>query len=211
MSEIENDARQAVEQSLSELQSQKYRLLKTPRVICFAEDEHARTATNLGAIAVGGDDLAERIQGGWIDFDAVVAHPAMMHVVGKLGKLLGPRNLMPNPHEGTVTPRVGSAVKNLTGGLVVMASRINVARNAASLMKSPEALVTPEKEVQSLARDALERKITILKAKGALCPRCEGPKTPSYYDRLDDPNADNLGRILACEDCQPSAGESDAK
>jgi len=89
---------------------------KSKRVIVFAEGGAAEQAQEAGAAEVGGEELAKRIQDGWLDFDVVVAHPAMMRVVGRLGKILGPRKLMPNPKEGSVTPNVGPAVKEFAGG-----------------------------------------------------------------------------------------------
>ncbi len=91
---------------------------KTVRVLVFAQGENEQAAKNAGADFVGGDDLAEKIQGGWMDFDAVIATPDMMRVVGKLGKVLGPRGLMPNPKTGTVTNDVTQAVENLKAGQV---------------------------------------------------------------------------------------------
>jgi large subunit ribosomal protein L1 len=91
---------------------------KTMRVAVFAKGAHATAATEAGADVVGEDDLAERIQGGWLDFDAVVAAPDMMPVVGKLGRVLGPRGLMPNPKSGTVTDDVGKAVTDIKGGQI---------------------------------------------------------------------------------------------
>lgn len=91
---------------------------KTMRVIVFAKGEKADEAKKAGADAVGGDDLAEKINGGWADFDRVVAAPDMMGVVGKLGKVLGPRGLMPNPKLGTVTPNVAEAVKAAKAGSI---------------------------------------------------------------------------------------------
>jgi large subunit ribosomal protein L1 len=91
---------------------------KTMRVIVFAKGEKADEAKKAGADAVGGDELAEKINGGWAEFDRVVAAPDMMGVVGKLGKVLGPRGLMPNPKLGTVTPTVGEAVKAAKAGSI---------------------------------------------------------------------------------------------
>jgi large subunit ribosomal protein L1 len=91
---------------------------KTVRVAAFAKGEAARAAGEAGADVVGAEDLVERIQGGWLDFDAAVASPDMMPLVGRLGRILGPRGLMPNPKSGTVTPDVGKAVSDLKGGLV---------------------------------------------------------------------------------------------
>lgn len=91
---------------------------KTMRVAVFAKGDKADAATAAGADLVGGDDLAEKIQGGEMNFDRVIATPDMMGVVGKLGKVLGPRGLMPNPKLGTVTPDVETAVKNAKAGEV---------------------------------------------------------------------------------------------
>jgi len=91
---------------------------KTVRVAVFAKGAKADEALAAGADVVGGDDLAEKIQAGQIDFDRCIAAPDMMGVVGKLGKILGPRGLMPNPKLGTVTPDVAGAVKAAKGGSV---------------------------------------------------------------------------------------------
>ncbi|WP_197320614.1 50S ribosomal protein L1 [Saccharomonospora sp. NB11] len=91
---------------------------KTVRVIAFATGDKAAEAEAAGADAVGSDDLIERIQGGWLDFDAAIATPDQMAKVGRVARILGPRGLMPNPKTGTVTPDVAKAVADIKGGKV---------------------------------------------------------------------------------------------
>jgi large subunit ribosomal protein L1 len=91
---------------------------KTARVLVFATGERAEQAQAAGADYVGADELIERVQGGFLDFDAVVATPDMMGKVGRLGRVLGPRGLMPNPKTGTVTPDVARAVSEIKGGKI---------------------------------------------------------------------------------------------
>ncbi|MGH6986849.1 MAG: 50S ribosomal protein L1 [Caulobacteraceae bacterium] len=88
------------------------------RVAVIAKDAKAEEAKAAGAEVVGAEDLVEKIQGGFMDFDRVIASPDMMALVGRLGKILGPRGLMPNPRVGTVTPNVAQAVKDAKGGSI---------------------------------------------------------------------------------------------
>ena len=91
---------------------------KSVRVAVFAAGEKAEEATNAGADHVGAEDLAEKVKGGWTDFDVAVATPDMMRVLGPLGKVLGPRGLMPNPKTGTVTMDLERTVKELKAGRI---------------------------------------------------------------------------------------------
>ena len=91
---------------------------KTMRVICFADGAMAEAARKAGAMEAGGEDLAKKVEGGWLDFDVAIAHPATMRYVGRLGKVLGPKGLMPSPKSGTVTTDVAKAVQEFKAGKI---------------------------------------------------------------------------------------------
>jgi len=91
---------------------------KSKKVLAIAGSDRQKEAEEAGADHVGGEELVEKIQGGWMDFDAVVATPDMMRAVGRLGKVLGPRGLMPNPKTGTVTPDIAKAIREIKAGKV---------------------------------------------------------------------------------------------
>ena len=95
---------------------------KSMHVVVFAEGEDAEHAREAGADEVGSDDLVERVEGGWTDFDVALATPPMMRKIGKLGRFLGPRGLMPTPKNGTVRPDIAEAVKEFKAGKIEMRS-----------------------------------------------------------------------------------------
>jgi len=111
------DPRQADQQVRGTL-SLPYGIGKERRVLVFAKGEAAKEATSAGADFVGAEELIERIRGGWMEFDAAVATPDIMKEVGKIGRLLGPRGLMPTPKMGTVTTEIGKTVKAIKKGRV---------------------------------------------------------------------------------------------
>lgn len=120
---------------------------RTQRVVVFAKGDPAKEAEDAGADFVGAEELAEKIQGGWTDFDVAVATPDMMAVVGRLGKILGPRGLMPNPKTGTVTFDVKNAIGEIKAG------KIEFRTERAGIVHAPIGKVTFEAEhlVQNLA------------------------------------------------------------
>src|SRR6266545_4208135 len=91
---------------------------KQVRVLAFAQADKAREAEEAGADFVGAEDLIQRVQGGWMDFDVAVATPDMMGAVGRLGRILGPRGLLPNPRTGTVSPEIGKLIRDVRAGRV---------------------------------------------------------------------------------------------
>ncbi|PSR20546.1 MAG: 50S ribosomal protein L1 [Sulfobacillus acidophilus] len=120
---------------------------RTQRVLVFAKGDKAKEAEEAGAEYVGGDDLAEKIQAGWTDFDVAVATPDMMGLVGRLGKILGPRGLMPNPKTGTVTFDVKGAIEEIKAG------KIEFRTDRSGIVHAPIGKVNFETEqlVQNLA------------------------------------------------------------
>lgn len=129
---------------------------KKIRVICFCKGETARAAEAAGADTVGAEELVQKIQGGWFDFDAVVAHPDMMREVSKLGRVLGPKGLMPTPKTGTVTPDVARAVKELKAGRIEFKSDKTGGLHAVcgKLSFKEEALVENARVVLHAVKDA---------------------------------------------------------
>lgn len=135
---------------------------KSVRVVVFCEQEdQIAAAKEAGAEEVGGEELVNKIQGGWVDFDAAVATPGMMRLVGRLGKVLGPRGLMPSPKAGSVTNDVGQAVQEIKAGKI----EFRVDKNANIHVPVGKASFT-EEQLRENAERVLE---TIVKAKPAAC------------------------------------------
>ena len=149
---------------------------KTVRVAVFAQGAAAEAAKAEGADMVGFDDLAESIQAGNLDFDVVIAAPDAMRVVGKLGTILGPRGLMPNPKVGTVTPDVATAVKNAKAGQaryrvdkggIIHAAIGQVGFDAAAIRQNIEALVVDLKKAKpATSKGVYIKKITLSSTMG---------------------------------------------
>ena len=149
---------------------------KSKRVLVIASGERMREAEEAGADAVGGEDVVKKIQEGWTDFDAVIATPDMMKSVGRLGKVLGPRGLMPNPKAGTVTNDVKTAVKEVKAGKVefrtektaqvhVPVGRISFP--APNLVENAQALITAVvKAKPSSAKGRYVKSITLSSTMG---------------------------------------------
>lgn len=146
------------------------------RVICFCKGEAVREAQNEGADFVGAEELIQKIQGGWLEFDAVVAHPDMMRELSKLGRILGPKGLMPSPKAGTVTPNVGRAVKELkagriefksdkTGGLHAVCGKLSFSEKA--LTENAQALIRAVRDAKPPAsKGDYFRRMTIAPSQG---------------------------------------------
>ncbi|MGH9354821.1 MAG: 50S ribosomal protein L1 [Terriglobia bacterium] len=132
---------------------------KKKRVVVIASGDKVREGREAGADEVGGDDLVQKIQGGWMDFDAVVATPDMMKSVGRLGKVLGPRGLMPNPKTGTVTTDVGKAVREVKAG------KVEFRVDKTGIIHCPVGKVSFDAE--KLAENAYALVSSVLKAKPA--------------------------------------------
>jgi large subunit ribosomal protein L1 len=153
---------------------------KTVRVAVFADGPAADAAREAGADVIGMDDLAEKVKGGSLDFDVVIAAPDAMKVVGKLGQILGPRGLMPNPKVGTVTPNVAQAVKNAKAGQVqfrndkagiVHCSIGKASFEPAALKENFEALVAAlHKAKPSSAKGQYIKKVTLSTTMGPGVP-----------------------------------------
>ena len=149
---------------------------KTVRVAVFAQGAQAEAAKEAGADVVGFDDLAESIQGGNLDFDVVIAAPDAMRVVGKLGTILGPRGLMPNPKVGTVTPDVAGAVKNAKSGQaryrvdkagIIHAAIGQVGFDAAAIRQNVDTLVADLKKLKpATSKGVYIKKITLSSTMG---------------------------------------------
>ncbi|WP_213694904.1 50S ribosomal protein L1 [Acinetobacter baumannii] len=149
---------------------------KTVRVAVFAQGAQAEAAKEAGADVVGFDDLAESIQGGNLDFDVVIAAPDAMRVVGKLGTILGPRGLLPNPKVGTVTPDVAGAVKNAKSGQaryrvdkagIIHAAIGQVGFDAAAIRQNVETLVADLKKLKpATSKGVYIKKITLSSTMG---------------------------------------------
>ena len=156
---------------------------KTVRVAVFAQDETAAAAAAAGADAVGLEDLAERVRGGELDFDVVIASPDAMRVVGQLGRVLGPRGLMPNPKTGTVTADVETAVKNAKAGQVQFRSdRGGVVHGSIGTVSfSPQQI---KENVEALLADL--RKAKPASAKGQYVKRITLSTTMGPGLRIDE-------------------------
>lgn len=149
---------------------------KSVRVICFCKGELVKGAEKAGADVVGAEDLVQKVLGGWMEFDAVVAHPDMMREVSKLGRVLGPKGLMPSPKTGTVTVNVVKAVEELkagrvefksdkTGGLHAICGKLSFSE--ANLIENARALIRAVQDSRpATAKGEFIRAVTIAATQG---------------------------------------------
>ena len=160
---------------------------KSVRVVVFAKGEKEKEALDAGADVVGGEDLMKRIQEGFLDFDATVATPDMMGVVGRLGRVLGPRGLMPNPKVGTVTFDVAKAVREMKAGRV----EFRVEKNGIVHAPIGKASFSAEQLTENLVTmlDALQR-LKPASAKGTYMRRVTVSSTMGPGVRVDSSSAD---------------------
>lgn len=163
---------------------------KSLRVAVFAKDDKAEEAKSAGADIVGAEDLAEQVQNGQIEFERVVATPDMMAVVGRLGKILGPRGLMPNPKLGSVTPNVGEAVKAAKGGEVQFrAQKEGIVHAGIGKASFPEAALA--ENVRAFVNAISKAKPT--GAKGTYIKKVAISSTMGPGVKLDISGADSAG------------------
>ncbi len=148
---------------------------KSKRVLAIAGADKQKDAQDAGADVVGGEELVDKIQGGWMEFDAVVATPDMMRAVGKLGKVLGPRGLMPNPKTGTVTPDIARAVREIKAG------KVEFRVDKTGIIHAPVGKISFP--AQSLIDNAHALVDSVVKAKPA---GGEGQVPPQRDDVVDD-------------------------
>ena len=144
-------------------------------MLVIAQGDKQREATEAGADFVGGDEMVEKIQGGWTDFDAVIATPDMMRSVGKLGKVLGPRGLMPNPKTGTVTFDVAKALQEIKAGKVEFrvdkTSIIHVPVGKISVLRGSARATTHRRSSTPFARRSRPRRKASTFARSTFRPR----------------------------------------
>jgi large subunit ribosomal protein L1 len=164
---------------------------RSKRVLVVAAGEKQREAEEAGADIVGGEELVDRIQGGWLEFDAVVSTPDMMRVVGKLGKVLGPRGLMPNPKTGTVTFDVTQAVNEIKAG------KVSYRVDKAGVVHAPVGRASFDSEALVENAEALVASVIRAKpsaAKGKYVRSMTVSSTMGPGIRVDAANVDTIGQ-----------------
>ena len=164
---------------------------RSKRVLVVATGEKQKEAEEAGADVVGGEELVDRIQGGWLDFDAVVSTPDMMRVVGKLGKVLGPRGLMPNPKTGTVTFDVAQAVSEIKAG------KVSYRVDKAGVVHAPVGRASFDSEALVENAEALIASVIRAKpsaAKGKYVRSMTVSSTMGPGIKIDATSADTLGK-----------------